>query len=338
MNYKERLMPFLASNDYFIHEFISQSLHDFPDIHFTKALLKEIKKDPIKESIHLMYLNVENADEEVVFYLAEGANHSNPSIAELYQQLIPRLSPDVAMAHMPLIKPFLSEDTWMFYERLMQGNEDELWPLFFDLLASVHENEDLYVTVKQLAATLVRNGWVSEEIIELIFHENEKQEWFDYNGMIAIYMMKLMGLNHYSERLATLLTHEGEDMLLDEVSATLISFQSSNVVEAVAPYLIEDIPNIYAISILENLKQKESVEVLSEAYKKVQSPQAMELLIEALAHQLDPDAEPVIHDYLKSDPTYSLVDVPLIAYAYYQIIGVRHPMLGEWREDLHSRG
>ena len=66
-------------------------------------------------------------------------------------------------------------------------------------------------------------------------------------------MIGLLKLERYIPLLVRLLDRD-DDSLLEELSVTLTSFQSDEVVKEVAPYLRKDNSIIYAASIVENIK------------------------------------------------------------------------------------
>jgi hypothetical protein len=183
----------------------------------------------------------------------------------------------------------------------------------------------------------VKKGWVTEAQLDKVVQENLKDNWFSYKGILAVYMIGLMKNDTYIQTLAPLLVRD-EDILLEEVAAALISFQTDKVVEAVAPYLLKEESNIFAASIIESIKTDYAVEVLRNAYRQVEDEDSQAIIIEALVHQLSPSAEPEINQYVSERPTSFLVEVEQLAYSYYKIIGLDHPLMEEWKLKLTEGG
>jgi uncharacterized protein YecA (UPF0149 family) len=149
-------------------------------------------------------------------------------------------------------------------------------------------------------------------------------------------MIGLVKNNKYIHELAPLLVRD-EDILLEEVAATLISLQSEEVVEAVAPYLLKQESTIFAASIIENIKSDYAIEVLRNAYHQIDDEDSQAIIIEALSHQLSPKAEPEINDYVSKRPSSFIVDVEQLAYSYYKMTGINHPLIEEWKYTIHNR-
>lgn len=342
MNFKDRVEPILTTDDSFLQEFISYLLHDYPgtESSWLKKLLHKAKENPESASTILLHLNVDSADEEVARMLAEGVINSDPSIVPLYLHLVNKLSPDLVLTQKQLIESYISPEVWDFYELLKNGTEDVVWPAFFNTLSKLesnHNEDEEFQKAKKIAYTLVQRDWITVDTVVRIFQENLVEESFYFSGILAIYLMRLMKLDQYTEDLAKLLEREDEDLLLDEVCATLISFQSLAVIDAIKPYLSEQETNIYALSIAENIKIEESVDALRNAYYDVERDDSKEMIIEALANLLHSDAEKEINDYVSRKQHSFIIDLDLTSYGYYKIVGIDHPLMSKWIETLHNR-
>ncbi|TXC89508.1 hypothetical protein FS935_16640 [Metabacillus litoralis] len=342
MNFKDRVEPILTTDDPFLQEFISYLLHDYPGIEssWLKKLLHKAKEKPESASTILLLLNVDSADEDVARMLAEGVINSDPSIAPLYLHLVNKLSPELVLTQKQLIESYISTEVWDFYELLKNGTEDVVWPVFFETLSkleSSHNEHEEFQKAKKIAYTLVQRNWITIDTVVRIFQENLEEDAFYYSGILAIYLMRLMKLEQYMGDLAKLLEREDEDLLLDEVCETLISFQSPAVIDAIKPYLSEQETNIYALSIAENIKIDESLDALRNAYYRVERDESKVMIIEALANQLHSAAEKEINDFVSRRENNFIVDLDLISYGYYKIVGIDHPLMSEWVETLHNR-
>jgi hypothetical protein len=182
----------------------------------------------------------------------------------------------------------------------------------------------------------VKNGWVTENEIDLVLKEELNEKWFSFNGILTVYMIGLLKLERYIPFLVSLLDRD-DDSLLEELSVTLTSFQSDEVVKAVAPYLRKDNSIIYAASIVENIKSDFAVEVLREAYRSAKQLDDQDILIEALCHQFSEEALPEINQHMELDYTSGLVDVEQTIYGYFSILGLRHRELALWRQVALDR-
>ena len=114
--------------------------------------------------------------------------------------------------------------------------------------------------------------------------------------------------------------------------------QSDKVVEAIVPYLLKEESNIFAASIVENIKTDYAVDVLRNAYHQVRDDDSRAIIIEALIHHLSPVAEPEINEYVSKRPSSFFVEIERLAYSYYKIMGFNHPLLNEWTDTIQNKG
>lgn len=342
MNFLDRIEPFLISDDLIIQDFVLQALHDYPKVSrsWNEQLVREGVRNEEKRTSILLYLSVDPMHEEVVSIIIEGAKNAPMDTRHLYSHLFFDLAPEIALKHKRDLSSFISNEFWTLYELLVNGTKEDVWMeysvILNELEAETYLNSDLYIKAKKIAYTLVKKGWITEEELEIDLEENLQKEWFNYIGILGVYMLGLMKNDTFIHKLVPLLVRD-EDILLEEVAATLISVQSDEVVKAVAPYILKEESTIFAASIIENIKTNYAVEVLRNAYHQVKDEESQAVIIEALVHQLSPAAEPEINDYVSKRPTSFLVDVEQLAYSYYKIIGIDHPLIDEWKLNLQNR-
>jgi hypothetical protein len=182
----------------------------------------------------------------------------------------------------------------------------------------------------------VKKGWVTEKEIDQILEDELGEQWFSYNGILTVYMIGLLKLERQIPLLVRLLDRD-EDSLLEELSVTLTSFQSDEVVKEVAPYLRKENSIIYAASIVENIKTDFAVEVLRDAYRSAKELDHQDILMEALCHQLSEEALPEINQHMELDYTSGLVDIEQTAYSYFSILGLKHRELALWKQVALER-
>jgi hypothetical protein len=223
---------------------------------------------------------------------------------------------------------------------LDKGTEEEVYSEYANILNQLEQaknfQHNLYIKGKQLAACIVKKGWITEREIEVVIEEELNKDWFSLNGILNVYMLGLLGLEKYVPVLASLLDSD-DDILLEEVAFALISFQSDQVVKEVKPYLLKEESIIFAASVLENIKNDRAVNALREAYRKTGEIENQDLLIEALCHHLSLEALPEISEHMKKEYTSNLVDIEHIGYSYYSILGLEHPDLEVWKRAVLYR-
>jgi hypothetical protein len=342
MTFLEKLKPHLLSEDILIQEVVLHALHDYPHVpeEWTNALLKEAFRNKDKLSSILIYVENQTFNEEAVQILIENIPLMDPSKRHLAVNLVQRIEPELALKYKKQLQDYIPKSTWALYDLLIDGTEEEVYSEYGQILNDLEragsEQHAFYIKAKNLAACLVKKGWVTETEIDLILKEELKEQWFSFNGILAVYMIGLLKLERYIPLLVSLLDRD-EDSLLEELSVTLTSFQSDEVVKAVAPYLRNDNAIIYASSIIENIKTDYAVQVLREAYASAKELDQQDILIEALCHQLSEKALPEINKHMKLDYSSGLVDIEQTVYSYFSILGLEHRELAQWKQVAMER-
>ncbi|PMC35418.1 zinc chelation protein SecC [Bacillus sp. UMB0899] len=340
MSYERIIDQYITTNDHFLQEFIAQTLHDYPNKknEWTRFLLREAIQNPEKATI-LLYLKVEPEDVEAAMMIKEGLDRVHNSIRHFFTQLLLDFTPDSILENQHLLTDLINDQDWDIYQVLSEGSEDEVWKEYKKILTRLESESDfnmnVYLLAKKIAFTLVKKNYITRDQVMMMFEANRNEEWFQYDGYLAVYMMGLMEMKETTAQLVSLLTRD-DDMLLEEISEALISFQTDEVVDAVKVYLNDMEANIFATSIIENIKTEHAVNELRNAYHQVEADM-QGTIFEALVHQLSPSAEPEIQDYLNHVGSSNFIDINLLAYSYFKLLGIDHPRLGIWRDNLDKR-
>jgi hypothetical protein len=342
MTFLEKMKPHLISDDILIQEVVLHALHDYPNVpeEWTNELLKEAFRNIDKQSSIFIYVENQTFNEEAVQILIENIPLMDNSKRHLAVNVVERVEPELALKYKKQLQKYIPKGTWALYDLLLDGTEEEVYSEYGQVLNDLDRADsvqhDLYLKAKKLAACLVKKGWVTENEIELVLKEQLEEQWFSFNGILNVYMIGLLGLDRFIPLLASLLERD-DDSLLEELSATLISFQSDQVVKEVAPYLKKDNSIIYGASIIENIKSDFAVQVLREAYTSAKELDHQDILIEALCHQLSEEALPEINEHMELEYSSGLVDIEQTVYSYFTILGLEHPELALWKQVALER-
>ncbi|MDQ0230834.1 zinc chelation protein SecC [Metabacillus malikii] len=335
MNFFERIEANLLTDDPVVQEFVLESLHDYPNVDkkWVERLLKEAVINDIKRDLILIYCPVDSEHEEVIPLVMDGLQNTPNESKHLYVNIIDKLSPAILWKYKELLAPFYTEEEWSLYDVLVNGEERKVFAVFNELIERLNNeqafNGNLYRMAKKTAYILVKKQWITDNELESIFISNLQNEWFQYDGYLAIYMIGLMKNERYIQQLTQLLVRD-DDILLDEVAFALIFMQKEAVVDAVAPFLIKEESCIFATSIVENYKTDYANKVLKNAYYSADGEDSRAMIIEALAHQLNGPASQELNEYVSERPETFLFSVADLAYSYYKIIDESHPLMNEW--------
>jgi hypothetical protein len=332
----------LISDDILIQEVVLHALHDYPYVpeEWTNELMKEAFRNKDKQSSIFIYVENQTFNEEAVKILLENIPLMDPYKRHLAVNLVQRIEPELALKYKKQLQEYIPKSTWALYELLLDGTEEEVYSEYGQILNDLDragsEQHDLYIIAKKLAACLVKKGWVTEYEIGRVLEDELKEQWFSFNGILNVYMIGLLKLERFIPLLVRLLDRD-DDSLLEELSVTLTSFQSDQVVKEVAPYLKKDNSIIYAASIIENIKSDFAVKVLREAYTSAKELDHQDILVEALCHQLSEEALPEINEHMKLEYSSGLVDIEQTVYSYFSILGLTHRELTLWKQVALER-
>jgi hypothetical protein len=345
MDFLKKVESFIESEDIYVQKFVLQVLEEivnFVPEEWTERLLQDVINSKEKESQILINFYKFPLNEGAVRLLIEGLDRADKSSYLFYQRLLNQIGPNLALKYQTELSPFFQKGDWEFFRLIEEGEEEDIWEEYGSYLYKLDHSEnfnDIYYTrAKQLINVMVKNNWVDENEVELTLEEQMDEEYFDYKGILAVYMIRMLKLQKYIPLLVSLLDRN-EDILLEEISDTLVSFQSDEVVEMVAPYAKKEESSVFAISILSGTKTPYAIKVLKELMNEVKYEDDQSLVFEGLCHQLSIDALPEIEQYMNSDPESFMIEIEGTAYGYYKVMGLEHPDLFRWRqiaEELDS--
>jgi uncharacterized protein YchJ len=337
MTFLETITPHLISDDVLIQETVLHAIHDFPYLpeESINRLLKEAFHNKEKQLSILVYIGNHSLNEEAIQTLINHIPKMDASNRQLALSLLNQIQPELALKYKDSLSNYLTEDMWTLYELLVNGTEEEVYSEYGELVNVLEHADsfphDVFVKAKQVAARIVKNGWVTENEIDAVLQGELNEPWISFNGILNVYMIGLLKLERFIPILASLLDRD-DDVLLDEVSVALIRFQSDEVVKNVKPYLLKDESIIFAASVIENIKTDLAIEALREAYLQVEELDSQDLLVEALCHQFSEKALPEISQHMEKEEFSGLTDIEQTAYSYYSILGLEHPDREEWRK------
>lgn len=338
MDFLNKLDPFLVSKDVHVQNFvlhILDDIHQFVPAEWTERLLQNALEFKEKELTNLLHADKLPINSEAVKLLIQGMKKTDKSRIHLYKRIMDNLEPEIALDHKEDLKPFVDKSSWDFYQFLLNGEDEQIWEEYGSTTAKLgtinNFDNTLYVRAKLLAKALMKKGYINEEEIDLILKEQLEEEYFAFYGIIAVYIIRLRKLTKYIPVLVSLLDRD-EDILLEEVADTLISFQSDEVVKLVLPYAKQAESSVFAISVLSGTKTPLATKVLKELFYEVEYEDEQDLVFEALCHQLSEDALPEIEEYMKNDPVSYMIEVEETIYGFYKVMGMDHHDLSNWKQ------
>ncbi|RDI42191.1 SEC-C metal-binding domain-containing protein [Falsibacillus pallidus] len=342
MEFLQKLEPHITSEDIQLQKFALHILSDIPTLvpeEWTVRIIKDSLSNKEKET-NFATLDNFPMNEEAAGLLIKGIKKSNPLYMHLYLRLLKKLDFKMVQKYKKELQRHFSKTEMKFYKILESSTEIEILGRYAEILKEMEEehyyNSQLYRQAKHLAGLIVENGWITEEKVELKLMEQLKEPFFDYEGILIVYMIGLMKLKKFIPLMSPLLERD-EDILLEEVAGTLKSFQSDEVVESVYPLCKKEESSIFALSVLGGTKTPLAVEKLKELFHEITDPESKDLVFEGLCRQLALEGLPEIEEYLKEQRRSFVIDVEETAYGYYRIMNLEHQNLESWQELIQEK-
>ncbi|WP_409296920.1 hypothetical protein V1498_03470 [Peribacillus sp. SCS-26] len=335
MDFMDRLRPYIDTEDRAMQLFLLEVLRDNPGTPGEwglKLAYNELRAGRITEAaFDLEELQVSG---EAAAFLVQDIRENG--LNEANGILVQQLPPAQALAYREELSPFLSSGQWSFYELLQDGSREGVREAYYSCLDQLVLDFDfsLYRRAKQLAAVIAGKGWLREHELPAILNQNLNSDWFGLDGILAVYMAGVLGKREYAGLIAGMLVRDGEDLLMEEAADCLVSFQDENTINTVSPYAEQG--NVYALSVLGEIKSADAVRELKAMYRNV-LPEERELVVEALCRQLNPEAAEEIENAAGGGIESLMVDLELMLYGFYTVLGMEHPMLEKWRSGILSR-
>lgn len=333
--------PYLLSDEKIIQEYVLFALKDYsgaPAEWTNRVLEKAFQSEELRSSL-LVWLKEDTVNEASVPLLIELMKIIDPKRKHLVLKFIIALEPEWIVQYEHELAPYLDNKDFAFNRFLLEGEEDDIWDEYYSVLTAMEKkgsyDAQLFIRAKELLDVLVGKGFYTEVDISPILQRELDQPFFSFDGIFAVRAVGLLKLEKYIPVLAGLLIRD-EDILWEESAEALIRFQSDQVADAVAPFVLEDGPQIYAISILSNTKTDRAAQILADSYSAVDED-GKGMIIEALTYHFTDEAFPLIEDYLTHEYENSVADMDQIFYSFYKIMNKTHPEMEAWKKEFDSR-
>lgn len=344
MGFLEKIEPFLETDDLTLQTFLVETLQDYPLVpeEWTVRLIKEAVSSKEKEINILTRIYKHRLNEEAVRLLIKGAKSADSRNRPLYLNLLYSIRPKEALKFRQELTPFFDKKKWSFYETLENGEEEEVWEQYGELLVQLETEErfsqEIFDQAKMTVEVLVEKGWIDDIEIAAILNQDLNEEYFSFAGILIFHAIGIMNQTKYIPLLANLLLRD-EDLLVEAVSDTLIKFQSKEAVLAIVPYLENPDCLVFGTSILGNCKIPEAEAELVKLLPMIEHEDDQVLVVEGICFQLSGKRYPEMDAYLAARGSSSsmLVDLNMLAYGYYTLMGIEHPNLEGWKKNALER-
>lgn len=340
-HFLQKVKQGIHHKDPIVQKYISYLMHEFPYIpsQFVNVQLeKALDANIMEDSTTLIYMN-NNFDEQSIPMIVKLLEIVPAQRQHLVYSLVQQFPTELIVKYRSELGSHLKPEFIDICQKLLEMDEEELWEAFGEILNKLEDassfNNQLFIGAKRVQDRLIEKGYYDAEEVSLILRSELQDDFFSYNGILAVRAVGLMKLTEHIDTLASLLPRY-EDILLEEVAEALNRFQSDQVVKAVAPYMKNEDSSIFATSVLRETKSPLSVDVLVDAYMHGIHHEK-EIILEALIAQFSEKAFSLIEDFLSQEIWGGMVDIEEMFYSFYKIIGREHELMEEWKEIIEEK-
>ena len=331
----------IQDDDPIVREFIRFMTNDFPYIP-SELVNEQLEKALHGDSTNLISTlenNVECVDEHSIPILVQLFNTVSRRQRPLLYQSMESLPTKLLVQHADQLKNQVRADFIQTCRTILEADEKVLWETYINLLDELEDgsqyNDQLYNMAKRVQTQLIEKGYYDAQKVAAILREELQEDYFSYNGILAVRAVGIMQLTEHIEVLASLLVRD-EDILLEETADALIRFQSDAVVQAVAPYMKNPDSDIFATKVLKETKLPSVIDILVDAYPIVDEG-GKEMVLDALTSHFSEKAFPLIEDFIAHDYCGYVMDMDEMFYGFYKVMGREHPKMDEWKHAVEEK-
>ena len=331
----------IQDDDPIVREFIRFMTNDFPYIPselVNEQLEKALHGDSTKLTSTLLN-NIESLDEHSIPILVQLLDTAPRKQKPLLYKSVRKIPTKLLVQHADQFEKHVKADFIQTCRTILEADEEALWETYIDLVDELEDGEgyshQLYDMAKRVQTQLIEKGYYDAQKVAAILREELQEDYFSYNGILAVRAVGIMQLTEHIEVLASLLVRD-EDILLEETADALIRFQSDAVVQVVAPYMKNPDSDIFATKVLKETKLPSVIDILVDASPIVDEA-GKEMVLDALTSNFSEKAFPLIEDFIAHDYCGYIMDMDEMFYGFYKVMGREHPKMDEWKRAVEEK-
>lgn len=330
----------IQDEDPIVRRFIRFMIDEFPCIpsELVNEQLEKALNGDFKDFSFTLANHVEHVDERSMSILLQLLDTVPRQQRPIFYKSIKKLPTKLLVQYADQVEKHVKSNFIKQCRMILEADEKTLWEMYIDLLNKLENrssyDDQLYNMAKRVQTQLIEKGYYDGQKVASILREELQEDYFSYNGILAVRAVGIMQLTEHIEVLASLLVRD-EDILLEETATALILFQSDAVVQAVAPYMKNPDSDIFATKILKETKLPSVIDVLIDAYPIVDEG-GKEAVLDALTSQFSDAAFPLIEDFIVHDYCGYVMDMEEMFYGFYKVMGRDHPKIDEWKRTVEE--
>lgn len=339
----EKVRPFLLTDDELLREEWLFHISDFPQVpaNLTNDLMHYATEHKKSRTKILSHGRSFGKDETTLTILVSWLGQLKVNQKLLVQGFLENVPLPLFFQHEQIFEQYVTKDFMQLQRQLyaFEGKQGEevapLKELFMAHMKAMFSDfsMDRYRQAERILNQLIAAGlYDADEAYRAVLAEIDDDYYGDF-GLLGIYACGKLQVQKAIPLLVQLLERHDEDLLMEELEKALAAMQSDEVVDAIAPFVLDNAKGIYVISILKHIKTPLSEQVLLEAFPKTTDIELQEFLLDALVSHFSEHAIPFIEQFIEQDSYANVFDMAEMFYAHYKTLGKSHPLLDIWRKE-----
>lgn len=346
MNFREKVEPFILSEDKVVQHFALRELNDSylgtPES-FLKALqaLDRLEALKLKNEI-LPYTESFPFSDEVMVELIErlkkrdanyiwyciALDHCPPTLLQKYKEEFKDCLDEKALAVIDNATSLLSLDTEQLF--LEYGE-------ISNVLEEDGYNAAVYKYGQRIFQELIRrHEYDDTDEIRNGITPYLDDEFFNFDGIYNVFLAGECKADSLTSLLVPLLLRTNEDLLAEEVTDALVKVGTEKVVREVGKTAMKGDAAYAGVDILRRIKIPASEEILLEHLETTEDLTIKTLIAEALCAQLSTKAIPKVASMIETGYDKQLLELEEDLYVCCVITGFDHPDLPKWKQTIND--
>lgn len=190
---------------------------------------------------------------------------------------------------------------------------------------------------RKIVKVIAEKHHFQREQIKKIINEEKNNDIVSYK---LIFMIMLAGHLKMEDLISImvdlLITRLDDDVLVAEVTESLVKIGNEKVIEEIKPYIIDEEIGSFAVDVIKNIKIPFAEEALLSSFIEVEDNGVKTVIADALCQQLSIKAIPLIESLIEEGYEEWLLDLEESLYSNCAINNIDHPKLSEWKSMFEA--
>ncbi|KUP04402.1 hypothetical protein Q75_15510 [Bacillus coahuilensis p1.1.43] len=335
----DKIFPYLFSEEPPLQRFAFQALNETFLLH-PHATLRIIEESEGRTSSIIGFLGEVAVDEAVLLELLKKVETTSGEAQQPYAALMKYASTSLLVNYQDNVRPYFTEEGFAHIIDLAKEKDTEK---ILQRIADNYERledpdipfEESFDYGKRLIVSLIERGdYSTEQIQQAVSEVLASGEALDYPEVFYAYAAGVVRDEQMIPQLVGILSRQGEELAQQEAMHALIKIGSDEVVDAVAPLVLEE--GDFSVEVLTKIKTKRSRDVLYEKFIACEDPTLKTILADSLCQQLAVEGIDDIILFMEEGYDTGMLLLEESVYGCCVVCEVEHEKMSDWKVTIES--